>query len=715
MIELEWRAGLDDAARSRRCGRWPPPRPRSTGSPRWASTCSCTWAAAAPRRRTCWPTHGPTLTGVAHLDLDGDGRRLGRAGRAPGAPPGRPRHRAGPRAAGQQPAGGTLRLWAHGEHPGAAAIAARLGLRKVRELRQLRLTMTEPPPVPPLPDGVRIRAFRVGVDEPEFLRVNNAAFDWHPEQGGWAPAEITEREREPWFDPDGFLLAVDPADRLLGYHWTKVHPATGSTGPMGEVYVLGVDPAARGLHLGRTLTAGRAAPPVRARPAHRAALRGGGQRGRRSGSTRPSASPAGTPTSCTRADCRSPAGHRHADSPGVSSHVTARPRTSRAACDHVTRRICSSSIHPDAGVRPSGLPSVRNVRPPRAVSPTGETDVRRLQVKTVRHSARARVAAVGLTTAGALLLAGCGAANESAPRRAVAAAGARAPPRPSAGTIAGAGASSQQAAQEAWIAGFTGANPDANITYDPSGSGAGRTQFLGGGVAFAGSDAALKDEELTQGKTRCNGDVVEVPAYVSPIAVIYNLPGVTELNLAPATIAQIFDRKITKWNDPAIAADNPGATLPDLAITPVNRSDKSGTTQNFADYLKAAAPDAWSYDVSDTWPVQGGEAAQGTSGVVGAVKAGQGAIGYADESQAKDLGQARSRWATAYVGPTPEAAAAVLEASTRVEGQGDSVFAYKLARDTTAVRHLPGGAGVLPDRLREVPGRRHRGPGQVAT
>jgi phosphate transport system substrate-binding protein len=174
-----------------------------------------------------------------------------------------------------------------------------------------------------------------------------------------------------------------------------------------------------------------------------------------------------------------------------------------------------------------------------------------------------------------------------------------------------------------------------------------------------------------------------VPAYISPIAVIYNLPGVTQLNLAPTTIAQIFDRKIAKWNDPAIAADNPGVTLPDLAVTPVNRSDKSGTTQNFTDYLKAVAPQAWSHDVSDTWPVAGGEAAQGTSGVVGAVKAGQGAIGYADESQAKDLGQAKVKVGNAYVGPSPEAAAAVLEASTRVEGQGDGVFAYKLARDTT--------------------------------
>jgi mycothiol synthase len=198
--------------------------------------------------------HGPTLVGVAHLDVEG-------AAGSSAELTVHPEHRRAGLGTelvrallAEQPAAGALRLWAHGGHPAAAAIAARLGLRTVRELLQLRLTMTEPPLVPPPPDGVRIRAFRVGADEPEFLRVNNAAFDWHPEQGGWGQDEITRREHEPWFDPDGFLLAVDPADRLLGYHWTKVHPAAGSTGPLGEVYVLGVDPGARGLHLGRVLT-----------------------------------------------------------------------------------------------------------------------------------------------------------------------------------------------------------------------------------------------------------------------------------------------------------------------------------------------------------------------------------------------------------------------------------------------------------------------------
>jgi mycothiol synthase len=92
------------------------------------------------------------------------------------------------------------------------------------------------------------------VDEAAFLRVNNAAFDWHPEQGGWDVDQVKLRESEPWFDPEGFLLAVDGKDRVLGYHWTKVHDGSGTGEPIGEVYVLGVDPAARGRRLGAALT-----------------------------------------------------------------------------------------------------------------------------------------------------------------------------------------------------------------------------------------------------------------------------------------------------------------------------------------------------------------------------------------------------------------------------------------------------------------------------
>jgi mycothiol synthase len=155
------------------------------------------------------------------------------------------------------PAGGRLRLWAHGEHPGAAALAERHGFTRARVLWQMRRSLLAPLASPRFPDGVALRPFVVGEDEPEFLRVNNAAFDWHPEQGGWDVDQMKLREAEPWFDPAGFLLAVDPDDRLLGFHWTKVHGTSDgdhSHEPIGEVYVLGVDPSARGMHLGNALT-----------------------------------------------------------------------------------------------------------------------------------------------------------------------------------------------------------------------------------------------------------------------------------------------------------------------------------------------------------------------------------------------------------------------------------------------------------------------------
>ncbi|MGD9988830.1 mycothiol synthase [Pseudonocardia sp.] len=150
-------------------------------------------------------------------------------------------------------AGGPVEVWAHGEHPGAARLAATHDMAKVRELWQMRRELTEPLPAAAFPEGVELRAYEPGRDEAEFLRVNNAAFDWHPEQGGWTHEQVARREAEPWFDPAGFLLAVE-GDRLLGYHWTKVHPA-GPEGPaIGEVYVLGVDPAAQGRRLGGALT-----------------------------------------------------------------------------------------------------------------------------------------------------------------------------------------------------------------------------------------------------------------------------------------------------------------------------------------------------------------------------------------------------------------------------------------------------------------------------
>lgn len=283
-----------------------------------------------------------------------------------------------------------------------------------------------------------------------------------------------------------------------------------------------------------------------------------------------------------------------------------------------------------------------------------------------------RSAVVPAAIALALGLVGCGAQNE--PESGGSNSGLS-------GTVQGAGASSQEAAMEAWTAGFTKANPDVTINYNPIGSGGGRTRFVDGASAFGASDEPLDDEELAGAKKRC-GEVVEIPAYISPIAVAFNLPGVDKLNLRPETIANIFNGKITNWNDQAIARDNPNAKLPNLRITPVNRSDESGTTENFQDYLSKAAGNAWPHEVSGDWPVKGGEAAQGTSGVVDAVKAGNGTIGYADASQIGDLGTANVGVGKEFVSYSPEAAAKVLESSKRIEGRGKYSFAYELARDT---------------------------------
>jgi phosphate transport system substrate-binding protein len=253
------------------------------------------------------------------------------------------------------------------------------------------------------------------------------------------------------------------------------------------------------------------------------------------------------------------------------------------------------------------------------------------------------------------------------------------------GEIAGAGSSAQEAAQEAWIANFQDSNSNVTISYDPVGSGGGREQFIAGGTAYGGSDAALtsEDNELNGAINRCKpGELIEIPVYISPIAVVYNLSGVDSLQLDPVTLAKIFNQDITTWNDPAIAADNPGVNLPDTRITPVNRSDESGTTENFVDYLSQNAPSVWTYPVDGNWPVKGGEAAEGTSGVVEAVGAGDGTIGYADASQAGDLSIAKVKIGNQYAAPSAQAAAKIVDESTKDAAltKGQYTFPYKLNR-----------------------------------
>lgn len=159
--------------------------------------------------------------------------------------------------------GGELWLWAHGDHPAARVLAARHDLRRARELLQLRRPVGHGAPSLPeiaLPDGVCLRTFVVGQDEQAWLDVNNMAFSSHPEQGGQTLEDIRAAEAEDDFDPAGFFLAVDTDNRLLGFHWTKVHPRDPNPRPgseperIGEVYVLGVAPAAHGMGLGAALT-----------------------------------------------------------------------------------------------------------------------------------------------------------------------------------------------------------------------------------------------------------------------------------------------------------------------------------------------------------------------------------------------------------------------------------------------------------------------------
>ncbi|WP_347976260.1 phosphate ABC transporter substrate-binding protein PstS [Microbacterium sp. ProA8] len=300
-----------------------------------------------------------------------------------------------------------------------------------------------------------------------------------------------------------------------------------------------------------------------------------------------------------------------------------------------------------------------------------------------------RIAQVGAVAAiAALALAGC-ASNETPTGD-----NADAATSDLSGEIAGGGASSQEVAVQAWTAGFQTANPDVTITYDPSGSGAGRESFQAGAFPFAGSDRAFKVEEIEAGGFEACAEgsgIVELPTYISPIAVIFNIEGVDSLNLDAATIAGLFAGTITNWNDPAIAALNEGVTLPDLAVTPVHRADDSGTTENFTDYLFQAAGDVWTSEPDGVWPLSTGEAAQGTSGVVSAVAGGNGTVGYADASRAAEegLSTVAVKVGDEFVEYSPEAAAAIVDASPFEEGRTEGDLAIELDRTSEE-------AGVYP-------------------
>lgn len=251
------------------------------------------------------------------------------------------------------------------------------------------------------------------------------------------------------------------------------------------------------------------------------------------------------------------------------------------------------------------------------------------------------------------------------------------------GSVAGEGASSMLVAQQAWMGSFMNDNQGVQLTYPGNGSGSGRDAIVGGQASWAGADSPFSTEDNVAGAFgACSEDsaVIEVPVYISPIAVPYNLDDVDELNLDNETLANIFTGNITSWDDPAIAELNPDADLPSQGITVIHRSDESGTTGNFSDYLAEVAPDVFTEEPSDNW-AYGGQGAEKTDGVVSAVGSGNGTIGYADASAIGELSAAQIGSGDSFAGPDAESAAAIVDNSSQEEGREDFDLVYALDRE----------------------------------
>ncbi|MEU2562604.1 phosphate ABC transporter substrate-binding protein PstS [Streptomyces longispororuber] len=205
------------------------------------------------------------------------------------------------------------------------------------------------------------------------------------------------------------------------------------------------------------------------------------------------------------------------------------------------------------------------------------------------------------------------------------------------GQLMASGSSAQKGAIDAWVKQYRAACKDVQLQYKPDGSGAGITSFLQGQTAFAGSDSALKPDEIAESKKVCkDSQAIDLPMVGGPIAVGYNVPGVDSLVLDAETIAEIFNGKIKTWDDKAIKKLNPKADLPGTKIQAFHRSDESGTTDNFTKYLKGAAPSAWPHEPGKSWAAKGGQSASGSSGVAQQVKQTEGAISYMELSYASE-------------------------------------------------------------------------------
>ncbi|MGZ6130758.1 MAG: phosphate ABC transporter substrate-binding protein PstS [Myxococcaceae bacterium] len=228
--------------------------------------------------------------------------------------------------------------------------------------------------------------------------------------------------------------------------------------------------------------------------------------------------------------------------------------------------------------------------------------------------------------------------------------------------INGAGATFPAPLYQKWFSEYAKANPNMKFNYQPIGSGGGIKQFSEGTIDFGATDAFMKDDQIAKAQ-----DVVHIPTVLGAVVVAYNLPGVTSVRLSGETLASIFLGKLTKWNDPAIVADNPGVTMPDKAIVVARRSDGSGTNAIFTDYLCKVSPEFKNKVGSGTsvnWPV--GLGGKGNDGVTGLVKSTPGAIGYVELAYAlqqklavAELKNKDGHWVKASIESTTAAAAGV--------------------------------------------------------
>lgn len=236
------------------------------------------------------------------------------------------------------------------------------------------------------------------------------------------------------------------------------------------------------------------------------------------------------------------------------------------------------------------------------------------------------------------------------------------------------GSTSQQNAIALFNQAWGKSCPGKNLSYNPTGSAAGRDQFIAGHVDFAGSDSPLSADQVEAAAKRCNQNPAwHLPLVFGPVVLTYHLSGVADLVLSPDVLARIFSGTITNWTDPAIAALNPGSTFPDLKVTPIYRSDSSGTTDNFQKYLGVAAPQHWFRGAGSEFQGGVGEGAQKSAGVVQAVQTTPGAIGYVEKGF---VDQANMRFAridsgSGAVAVSDESAHAALE-STRFENEGSN-------------------------------------------